>query len=99
MSVEGVGNIGIAMICVLVALLIPAAIFDLRSRRIPNWLCLVGLVLGLVERWWVTLALTLSARRLTQVPAAEVEAVEIPYAVSIALGAVIAVLVSQLWTV
>ena len=32
----------------LVALLvIPAAMFDFRSRRIPNWLTLTGLVLGI----------------------------------------------------
>jgi prepilin peptidase CpaA len=31
----------------LVLLVIPAAMYDLRTRRIPNWLCLVGLVLGI----------------------------------------------------
>lgn len=30
----------------LLLIVIPAAVFDLRSRRIPNWLCLTGLVLG-----------------------------------------------------
>lgn len=30
----------------LLLIVIPAAIFDVRSRRIPNWLVLIGLVLG-----------------------------------------------------
>jgi prepilin peptidase CpaA len=34
--------------CLLLSLVLPAAFFDLRSRRIPNWLCLAGLVAGLV---------------------------------------------------
>ena len=31
---------------VLVVLVLAAAGFDLRSRRIPNWLCLLGILLG-----------------------------------------------------
>ncbi len=32
----------------LAALVIPAAAFDLRTRRIPNWLCAAGLLSGFV---------------------------------------------------
>jgi prepilin peptidase CpaA len=30
----------------LILLVLPAAFFDLRQRRIPNWLCLAGFLLG-----------------------------------------------------
>lgn len=31
----------------LIVLVLPAAVFDFRSRRIPNWLCVTGFVAGL----------------------------------------------------
>lgn len=179
---DGVEIMGVAMIGMLAALLMPAAVYDLRTRRIPNWLCLAGMLLGvalhvsytglsgageslgglalalvlgfllfsigwlgagdakllgavgavvglshtleflgwillsgglvalvalavrgvlprMLKRWWMTLALTLTARSWTRVPAAETDTVEIPYAISIALGAAIAVLMGRLWTI
>ncbi len=32
---------------ILIVLVLPAAVFDFRSRRIPNWLCVSGFVAGL----------------------------------------------------
>lgn len=178
-----VGEImGVVMICVLAVLMVPAAIYDLRTRRIPNWLSLAGMLLGvavhsaytgfsgsleslgglglalvigfllfaigwlgagdakllaavgaivglshtleflfwiamsgaliaavalavrgvlpnMLKRLWVTLALSLFSRRWSYVPPAKMESVEIPYAISIALGVVVAVVTGKLWTV
>ena len=38
---------------VLLALVIAAAVFDIRSRRIPNWLNLLGVLLGLALNLWL----------------------------------------------
>jgi prepilin peptidase CpaA len=180
MTVEGL--MGVALICVLAVLLMPAAIIDLRTRRIPNKLSLAGILAGIavhtfysgldgsleslggmglalvigfllytigwlgagdakllaavgavvglphileflfwitmsgglvaivamalhgvlqrkLKRWWVTLALSLSSRRWAHVPKTEEESVEVPYAVSIALGAAVAVVLGKLWVV
>jgi prepilin peptidase CpaA len=180
MVVEGI--MGVALICLLAVLLMPAAIIDMRTRRIPNWLSLAGMLLGIaihtfytgfsgsleslaglgvalvvgfllfaigwlgagdakllaavgavvglphtleflfwiimsgglvamvalavrgvlpgmLKRWWVTLSLSLSSRRWALVPGTDEEAVAVPYAVSIALGSAVAVVMSRLWTV
>lgn len=39
-------NLPLVLRAVLVVIVVTAAIFDLRYRKIPNWLVLVGLVLG-----------------------------------------------------
>jgi len=39
-------NLPLILRAVLVVIVVTAAIFDLRYRKIPNWLVLVGLVLG-----------------------------------------------------
>jgi prepilin peptidase CpaA len=36
-----------ALAFLLVALVVPAALYDIRSRRIPNWLTLAGIVAGI----------------------------------------------------
>jgi prepilin peptidase CpaA len=47
-----------AMQVVLVVIVVTAAIYDLRYRRIPNWLVLVGLVLGFgLNTFWPKFAL------------------------------------------
>jgi prepilin peptidase CpaA len=38
---------------VLLALLVGAAIYDVRYRRIPNWLTLCGVLLGLLLNWLI----------------------------------------------
>jgi prepilin peptidase CpaA len=38
---------------VLLALLVVAAIYDVRYRRIPNWLTVTGVILGLLMNWLV----------------------------------------------
>ena len=38
---------------VLLALLVAAAIYDVRYRRIPNWLTVLGVVLGFVLNWLI----------------------------------------------
>ena len=40
---------------VLLALLIAAALYDVRYRRIPNWLTVLGVVLGFVINWLIGL--------------------------------------------
>jgi prepilin peptidase CpaA len=37
----------LAIQVLLVMIVIPAAVFDIRSRRVPNWLTLAGLVIGI----------------------------------------------------
>src|SRR5512139_2100091 len=38
---------------VLAAVVIAAAVFDVRSRRIPNWLNLFGVVAGVLLNWFL----------------------------------------------
>ena len=38
---------------VLTALLLIAAVFDIRSRRIPNWLTLSGVIAGILLNWYI----------------------------------------------
>jgi len=38
---------------VLTALLVGAAIFDIRYRRIPNWLTLSGVIAGILLNWFI----------------------------------------------
>jgi prepilin peptidase CpaA len=40
---------------VLLAVLVAAAIYDVRYRRIPNWLTLLGVLLGFVINWLIGL--------------------------------------------
>ncbi|HZT29904.1 MAG TPA: A24 family peptidase [Bryobacteraceae bacterium] len=42
---------GIGILIVL--LVLPAAVFDIRSRRIPNWLVLAGALLGFALNWFL----------------------------------------------
>jgi prepilin peptidase CpaA len=41
-------GLGPARLIALALLVIAAAVFDLRTRRIPNWLCLAGFLCGLI---------------------------------------------------
>jgi len=38
---------------VLLLIVVPAAIFDFRERRVPNWLALTGVVLGICTNFGV----------------------------------------------
>ncbi len=40
--------------CVLLALVFSAAVYDLRFRRIPNWLNLAGIAAGLLANLWLS---------------------------------------------
>lgn len=171
---------GVSMVAFLAMVLIPASLYDVRSRRIPNWLSLAGMLLGialhaayagwagvvestaglglalllgfflyaigwlgagdakllaaigatvglsqifeflfwilisggavavlmlathgallrLLKRYWAILMLSVASRRWCQLPASDVEAVEIPYAIPMALGVLIAVIVGRVW--
>lgn len=176
------GAMGVVMVCVLAAVLVPAAIFDVRTRRIPNGLSLAGaliglamhvgyagldgalaslsglglalvigflffamgwlgagdakllaaigaivglsltleflfwialsgglvavaalalrgVLLGMLKRFWATLAISMATKRWSYIPPSDTETVEVPYAVSIALGSLIAVITGKVWLV
>ena len=46
-----------AISVVLLAVVLTAAVFDIRSRRIPNWVSVTGAVLGIALNWFLADAL------------------------------------------
>jgi prepilin peptidase CpaA len=53
-SKESVSYLPFAVQALLTAIIVPAALFDLRWRRVPNWLTLSGLMLGIALNIFVS---------------------------------------------